>query len=114
MFTDPKEIVSYEMVSGKKKRYIQLQKMTMSWKEVDRMHIRMKCLGNKGCLILLSLGSRHGEKALHSITTPSDNLEFYYQGMDQGPPFLSVPFLREKDFGSFAEQLFTLSLQLSA
>ncbi|KAF8107930.1 hypothetical protein N665_0116s0133 [Sinapis alba] len=47
----------------------ELQKMTLLWKEVDRMpnvwclefygkHIRMNCLGNKGCLILLSLRSR--------------------------------------------------------
>ncbi|KAJ0235430.1 F-box only protein 6 [Hirschfeldia incana] len=48
----------------------ELQKMTLLWKEVDRMpnvwclefygkHIRMNCLGNKGCLMLLSLRSRH-------------------------------------------------------
>ena len=47
----------------------ELQKMTLLWKEVDRMpnvwclefygkHVRMNCLGNKGCLILLSLRSR--------------------------------------------------------
>lgn len=47
----------------------ELQKMTLLWKEVDRMpniwclefygkHIRMNCLGNKGCLVLLSLRSR--------------------------------------------------------
>ncbi|XP_010530544.1 PREDICTED: F-box only protein 6-like [Tarenaya hassleriana] len=47
----------------------ELQKMTLLWKEVDRMpnvwclefygkHIRMNCLGNKGCLIMLSLRSR--------------------------------------------------------
>ncbi|CAN8313356.1 unnamed protein product [Cochlearia groenlandica] len=46
----------------------ELQKMTLLWKEVDRMpniwclefygkHIRMNCLGNKGCLIMLSLRS---------------------------------------------------------
>lgn len=47
----------------------ELQKMTLLWKEVDRMpniwclefygkHIRMNCLGNKGCLMMLSLRSR--------------------------------------------------------
>ncbi|WZZ04046.1 hypothetical protein YC2023_089967 [Brassica napus] len=47
----------------------ELQKMTLLWKEVDRMpnvwclefygkHVRMNCLGNKGCLMLLSLRSR--------------------------------------------------------
>ncbi|XP_019059521.1 PREDICTED: F-box only protein 6-like isoform X2 [Tarenaya hassleriana] len=47
----------------------ELQKMTHLWKEVDRMpnvwclefygkHVKMNCLGNKGCLIMLSLRSR--------------------------------------------------------
>ncbi|KAF3588331.1 hypothetical protein F2Q69_00028045 [Brassica cretica] len=47
----------------------ELQKMTLLWKEVDRMpniwclefygkHVRMNCLGNKGCLMMLSLRSR--------------------------------------------------------
>ncbi|KAG2269463.1 hypothetical protein Bca52824_064018 [Brassica carinata] len=93
MLTEPEGILSYDMVSGKWKQYIipcgerlllvglltknaatcvciwELQKMTLLWKEVDRMpniwclefygkHVRMNCLGNKGCLMMLSLRSR--------------------------------------------------------
>ncbi|GKA11751.1 F-box only protein 6-like protein [Tanacetum coccineum] len=63
--SDPDGIVSYDMETGVWKQFT---KMTLLWKEVDRMpniwclefygkHIKMSCLGNRG-LLMLSLRSK--------------------------------------------------------